>query len=90
MATATERSFLPQLADWVRTPPACAAPTEAGNADYISAPVKVKHTGAHAADEIAQLYLHYDVSSVEVHDRQLRGLLRIHLKPGKSGQCSSF
>jgi len=35
-------------------------------------------------DEITQLYLHHDVSSVEVADRALKGFSRIHLKPGES------
>jgi beta-glucosidase len=44
----------------------------------------VTNTGNVEGDEIAELYLHHDVSSVEVPDRALSGFARIHLQPGES------
>jgi beta-glucosidase len=46
--------------------------------------VSVTNTGSVEGDEIAQLYLHHDVSSVETPDRALKGFARVHLKPGES------
>jgi beta-glucosidase len=46
--------------------------------------VSVTNTGNVEGDEVAQLYLHHDVSSVETPDRALKGFARVHLKPGES------
>jgi beta-glucosidase len=50
----------------------------------VEVTVRVTNTGNMAGDEIAQLYLHHDVSSVEVPDKALRGFSRFHLNPGES------
>ncbi len=55
-----------------------------GSEDDVVATVTVTNTGDVEGDEIAQLYLHHDVSSVEVADRALKGFARIHLRPGES------
>jgi beta-glucosidase len=55
-----------------------------GSEDDLVATVTVTNTGSVEGDEITQLYLHHDVSSVEVADRALKGFSRIHLKPGES------
>ena len=39
------------------------------------------NTGQCAGDEVAQLYVRQDVSSVETPERSLKGFSRIHLKP---------
>jgi beta-glucosidase len=57
-----------------------------GPEDDVVVTVTVRNTGDVEGDEIAQLYLHHDVSSVEVPDRALSGFSRVHLKPGESKQ----
>jgi beta-glucosidase len=61
-------------------------PPASGSADDVVVAVAVTNTGAVEGDEVAQLYLHRDVSSVEVPDRALMGFSRVHLKPGQSKQ----
>jgi beta-glucosidase len=48
----------------------------------IEVSVKVTNTGSVAGDEVAQLYVREDVSSVETPERALKGFSRIHLEPG--------
>jgi beta-glucosidase len=50
----------------------------------VAVSVVVTNSGNVEGDEIAQLYLYHDVSSVEVPDRALAGFARIRLKPGES------
>jgi beta-glucosidase len=45
--------------------------------------VNVTNTGDKPGDEVAQLYLHHDVSSVEVPNKALAGFQRLHLNPGE-------
>ena len=59
------------------------APT-AGSESEIVVTVDVTNTGEVEGDEIAQLYLHHDVSSVEVPDKALKGFVRLHLKPAET------
>jgi beta-glucosidase len=54
-----------------------------GSKADIVATVAVRNAGSIEGDEIAELYLHHDVSSVEVPDRALAGFARIHLRPGE-------
>ena len=58
-------------------------PGPGSNAGVIVS-VDVTNTGTLEGDEIAELYLHHDVSSVEVPDRTLQGFSRVHLKPGET------
>lgn len=51
--------------------------------DSITLRCVVQNTGNLAGDEIVQLYLRDEVSSVITYDRVLRGFERIHLKPGE-------
>lgn len=44
---------------------------------------KVKNTGKVAGDEVVQLYLRDEVSSVTTYVKVLRGFERIHLQPGE-------
>ncbi|WP_348261589.1 glycoside hydrolase family 3 N-terminal domain-containing protein [Telmatobacter sp. DSM 110680] len=60
-------------------------PTSGSREDLV-VHVTVTNTGNREGDEVAQLYLHHDVSSVEVADRALKGFSRVHLKPGESRQ----
>jgi beta-glucosidase len=48
--------------------------------------VAVTNKGNTEGNEVTQLYLHHDLSSVEVSDRALTGFSRVHLKPGESKQ----
>jgi beta-glucosidase len=57
-------------------------PGPGSDADIVVS-VDVTNTGTVEGDEIAELYLHHDVSSVEVPDKALQGFSRIHLKPGE-------
>ena len=43
----------------------------------------VKNTGKRAGDEVVQLYIRDDFSSVTTYDKVLRGFERIHLQPGE-------
>ena len=43
--------------------------------------VDVTNTGEREGDEVAQLYLRQETSSVETPERSLKGFSRIHLKP---------
>jgi beta-glucosidase len=45
--------------------------------------LEVKNTGRRAGDEIVQLYVHEEKSSVKVPVKELRGFQRISLQPGK-------
>jgi len=49
----------------------------------ISISVDISNTGKYAGDEVIQLYLKDEVSSVTVYESQLRGFERIHLQPGE-------
>ncbi len=44
---------------------------------------KVKNTGKVAGNEVVQLYLHDEMSSVTTYVKVLRGFERIHLEPGE-------
>jgi beta-glucosidase len=52
-----------------------------GSKSDILASVDVTNSGDKEGDEVAQLYIREDVSSVETPDRSLKGFSRIHLKP---------
>jgi beta-glucosidase len=45
---------------------------------------KITNTGEREGDEIVQLYLVDEVSSVTSYESQLRGFERVHLKPGET------
>jgi beta-glucosidase len=65
----------------VQVRPARIAPD--GNATVT---VKVTNTGKRPADEVVQLYLHDQVAQVTRPVRELRGFLRLPLRPGESRQ----
>jgi beta-glucosidase len=52
-----------------------------GSHDPVRMSVEVTNTGEREGDEVAQLYLRQDTSSVETPERSLKGFSRIHLKP---------
>ena len=55
-----------------------------GSGGDVKVTVDVTNSGAREGDEVAQLYLHEDVGSVETPSRALKGFSRIHLKPGET------
>ena len=55
-----------------------------GSQDKIRVTVDVTNTGRRTGDEVAQLYVREDVSSVETPRRSLAGFSRIHLDPGQT------
>jgi len=58
-----------------------AEPPHPGSKGDIQVRVNVTNTGNRAGDEVAQLYVREDVSSVETPARTLAGFARIHLEP---------
>lgn len=52
--------------------------------DEIDVTVEVTNTGNRAGDEVAQLYMREDTSSVETPIRSLEGFARIHLEPNET------
>lgn len=55
-----------------------------GSGGDIQITVAVTNTGSRGGDEVAQLYLREDVSSVETPARALKGFSRIHLNRGET------
>jgi beta-glucosidase len=55
-----------------------------GSKDDVQASVDVTNSGSREGDEIAQLYVRENVSSVETPSRSLAGFARVHLKPGET------
>jgi beta-glucosidase len=56
------------------------APAQGSNGS-VQIAVDVTNTGERNGDEVAQLYMREDVSSVETPERLLQGFSRMHLKP---------
>ncbi|HEY2602569.1 MAG TPA: beta-glucosidase BglX [Thermoleophilaceae bacterium] len=50
----------------------------------ITASVDLKNTGSREGDDVAQLYIHDPVASIEQPIRRLRGFQRVTLTPGQS------
>ena len=59
-----------------------------GNDTAFDVSVTVENTGDHDGDEVVQLYLRDEVSSVVTPVKQLRGFKRIHLAKGESKALS--
>ena len=51
--------------------------------DRIQIACKIKNIGEHEGDEVVQLYIRDDFSSVVTYEKLLRGFERIHLSPGE-------
>jgi beta-glucosidase len=58
----------------------------AGDSTWVS--VKVTNSGKVAGDEVVQLYLRDELSSVARPVRELKGFRRIHLKPGETAEVN--
>ena len=59
------------------------SPKEGGLQSTISVSFTLKNTGVVEGEEIVQLYINDEVSSVTTYVKRLRGFERISLKPGK-------
>lgn len=55
-----------------------------GSHSDLQVTVDITNTGDRAGDEVAQLYVREDVSSVETPTHALKGFSRIHLNPGET------
>lgn len=60
----------------------------AGSHDDVQVTVDVTNTGTREGDEVAQLYLREDVTSVETPRKSLVGFSRIHLQPQETKTVS--
>lgn len=56
--------------------------------ENIECSVKVKNVGSYESEEVVQLYLRDVEASVEIPRWQLRGIRKIHLKPGEETEVS--
>ena len=65
-----------------------ATPPAAGTRGDVQVSVDVTNTGSREGDEVAQLYLREDFTSVETPSRSLKGFARIHLKPQETRTVS--
>jgi len=53
------------------------------NGENVMVTVDVTNTGKYAGDEIVQLYIHDEISSLVRPIKELKDFARIHLEPGK-------
>lgn len=60
------------------------SPTQQNDNGNITVSFDLTNSGSRAGDEIPQLYVHQEVSSVTVWDKRLCGFDRIHLAPGET------
>lgn len=63
-------------------------PQEQGPQGEVTVSCEVTNIGARTGDEVVQLYLHDEVSSVTTYVKVLRGFERITLSPGESQKVS--
>ena len=59
------------------------APARAAAGAPVTVEVDVANTGARAGDEVVQVYLHEEVTSITMPVRQLKGFQRVTLAPGE-------
>jgi beta-glucosidase len=63
-------------------------PQTAAKRDSISVSFSITNTGSRAGDEVVQVYLRDDVSSVTTYEKKLVGFERVHLKAGETKTIS--
>jgi len=68
-----------------RTDPRVAPSTQSATGT-IQVALDVTNTGSRAGDEIVQLYINDEVTSIVYDERVLRGFERVSLKPGKKAR----
>ncbi len=59
-------------------------PARQGPGGRIEVSCDVRNSGSRAGDEVVQLYLRDDYSSVTTYEKVLRGFERVHLQPGET------
>ncbi len=59
-------------------------PDKTGPQANATVTVEVTNTGKMAGDEVAQMYIRDEVSSVTRPVRELKGFSRVHLEPGET------
>ena len=59
------------------------SPEKQGQKGIVEVSCKVKNTGSRTGDEVVQLYLHDEYSSVTAYTKVLRGFERVTLEPGE-------
>lgn len=64
------------------------SPEKQGLAGQITVSCKVKNTGSRKGDEVVQLYIHDDYSSVITYTKVLRGFERLTLEPGEEKEVT--
>ncbi|HVB04500.1 MAG TPA: glycoside hydrolase family 3 N-terminal domain-containing protein [Chitinophagaceae bacterium] len=64
------------------------SPETQHRAGNITVSFQVENTGSREGDEVPQLYIREETSSVTTYEKQLRGFQRIHLEPGEKQQIS--
>jgi len=64
------------------------SPEKQGEKGKIEIRCKVKNTGTRKGDEVVQLYIHDEYSSVTTYMKVLRGFERITLEPGEEKEVS--
>lgn len=60
------------------------APEKVASGEYVTVRVDVTNTGKRAGEEVVQLYLRDEVSSVTRPVKELRGFRRVKLEPGET------
>lgn len=60
------------------------SPKQTGLLSDVDVSFKVTNTGKIAGDEVVQLYINDEVSTVTTYTQVLRGFDRVHLKPGET------
>lgn len=63
-------------------------PDKQGMQGNVTVTCTIRNTGARTGDEVVQLYLHDEYSSVTTYTKVLRGFERITLRPGESKEVS--
>lgn len=63
-------------------------PDKQGVQGNVTVTCTIRNTGARTGDEVVQLYLHDEYSSVTTYTKVLRGFERITLRPGESKEVS--
>jgi beta-glucosidase len=55
-----------------------------GKGDVAEVAVSITNTGARAGDEVVQMYVHQDYTSLKQPVETLKGFARVSLRPGES------
>ncbi|SHE30820.1 beta-glucosidase [Mariniphaga anaerophila] len=76
-------SYTTFLYNEIKVTPATITPSQSFSVSF-----KIKNTGDRAGDEVVQLYLRDEVSSVTTYEKVLRGFQRVHLNAGEETEVT--